>query len=123
MARIQMENVTFYYQDYYKPVFENVTLSLSTDWRLGLIGRNGRGKTTLLRLLSGALEPCSGSIQRSVPAELFPYPADGRYQLVMDVMKETVAGLKTMEDEIEALGSAADAESMDRLQEVLCQYM
>lgn len=123
MAEIQMENVTFYYKDYYNPVFENVTLSLSTDWRLGLIGRNGRGKTTLLRLLSGALEPCGGRIQKSALAELFPYAVDKRYQVVMDVIKETAAGLKTMEDEMAALESAKDKESGDRLQGILYQYM
>ena len=38
--------MSFYYEPYYNPVFERVNLILDTDWRLGLTGRNGRGKTT-----------------------------------------------------------------------------
>lgn len=34
-------------------VFENVSFRIDTDWKLGLIGRNGREKTTFLKLLSG----------------------------------------------------------------------
>ena len=37
-------------------VFADLSLSLDTAWRTGLIARNGRGKTTLLRLLSGDLQ-------------------------------------------------------------------
>lgn len=123
MARIQIENLTFYYRDYYNPVFENVTLDLSTNWRLGLIGRNGRGKTTLLKLLSGDLKPCGGRISTAAPAELFPCPVDEKYPLTMDVMKESIAGLKTMEDEMAALQERTDEEGTDRLQEILSRYL
>ena len=37
---------------------KNVSLQLDTNWRLGLVGRNGRGKTTLLR--RGAMQSASG---------------------------------------------------------------
>ena len=44
---------------------------IDTDWKLGLIGRNGRGKTTLLRLLLGGLE-YRGNITASVSFDYFP---------------------------------------------------
>lgn len=50
---IQIENLTFSYPESGENVFENLSLNIETDWRTGLIGRNGRGKTTLLRLLKG----------------------------------------------------------------------
>lgn len=53
---IDVKNVTFAYYDSAEPVFENLYLQLDTDWKLGLIGRNGYGKTTFLNLLQNKLE-------------------------------------------------------------------
>lgn len=57
MSLIDVRNLSFSYEGSAETVFENVSFQLDTNWRLGLVGRNGRGKTTLLRLLQGAL-PC-----------------------------------------------------------------
>ena len=48
MSLIGVSGLTYSYEGSYDNVFENVTLNLDTDWRLGLIGRNGKGKTTFL---------------------------------------------------------------------------
>lgn len=53
MALIQITDLTFVYPGSFDNVFEHVSFQFDTDWRLGLTGRNGRGKTTLLRLLQG----------------------------------------------------------------------
>lgn len=44
------------------PVLTDVNLTLNTDSRLGIVGDNGQGKTTLLKLLAGELEPRSGTL-------------------------------------------------------------
>lgn len=51
--QIQLQNLTFAYPSSYDDVFHDLSLNWDSSWRLGLIGRNGRGKTTLLRLLNG----------------------------------------------------------------------
>lgn len=48
---ITLKDVQFSFDELEKPLFEQVNLVLDTQWRLGLVGRNGRGKTTLLKLL------------------------------------------------------------------------
>ena len=53
MSMIQVENLTYRYPGSSEAVFENVSFQLDSSWKLGLIGRNGRGKTTLMRLLTG----------------------------------------------------------------------
>jgi lincosamide and streptogramin A transport system ATP-binding/permease protein len=72
MSNIVINNLTFGWDGSAENVFENVSARLDTDWKLGIIGRNGRGKTTLLKLLAGEL-PHSGSIIAPINFYYFPY--------------------------------------------------
>ena len=45
MSQISVQNLSLGYEESLKNVFENVSFVLDTDWKLGLIGRNGKGKT------------------------------------------------------------------------------
>ncbi len=65
MSLICVSDLSFTYEGSYTPVFEDVSFQIDTDWKLGLTGRNGRGKTTFLRLLQGKYE-YSGSISAGV---------------------------------------------------------
>ncbi|WP_374010015.1 ABC-F family ATP-binding cassette domain-containing protein [Leifsonia sp. LS-T14] len=47
-----------------RTVFDSVTLGLTEGDRIGVVGRNGDGKSTLLQLLGGTLEPDSGRVTR-----------------------------------------------------------
>ena len=71
MSQIMIQDLGFTYEGDYTPVFEGLDLQLDTHWRLGLVGRNGRGKTTLLRLLEGELE---GVGQIILPGRCRRYP-------------------------------------------------
>jgi lincosamide and streptogramin A transport system ATP-binding/permease protein len=53
------------------PLFSNLSLNISVSWRLGLVGRNGVGKTTFLRILEGSLEH-KGDVLRPFPLTYFP---------------------------------------------------
>ena len=53
MAQIRVKDLTFCYDGGIDNIFEDVSFSIDTDWRLGFIGRNGKGKTTFLNLLLG----------------------------------------------------------------------
>ena len=56
MSAIIVENLTFSYPGSYDNIFENTSFQLDTSWKLGLVGRNGRGKTTLCKLLMNQYE-------------------------------------------------------------------
>lgn len=81
MAFINIVDLTFGYDGSSDNVFENVSFRMDTDWKLGFTGRNGRGKTTFLRLLMELnKKPAernyeySGTISASnVKFEYFPY--------------------------------------------------
>lgn len=45
-----------------KPLFENVSVKLGGSNRYGLIGANGCGKSTLMKILGGDLEPSAGNV-------------------------------------------------------------
>ncbi len=85
MAMIKVSGLTFAYPGSYDAVFENVSFQIDTDWKLGFIGRNGRGKTTFLRLLMGGLA-YSGTIAAPVPFDYFPYPIKDETARTRDVL-------------------------------------
>lgn len=72
MAKISVSDLTFCYEGSSDNIFEQVSFSIDTDWKLGFIGRNGKGKTTFLNLLLGKYE-YRGSIQTSTAFDYFPY--------------------------------------------------
>ncbi|MGD8514685.1 MAG: ATP-binding cassette domain-containing protein, partial [Granulosicoccaceae bacterium] len=45
-----------------KPLFENISVKFGEGNRYGLIGANGCGKSTFMKILSGELEPSSGTV-------------------------------------------------------------
>jgi ATP-binding cassette subfamily F protein 3 len=61
---IAVDNVSVGY-DAKKPVLNRVTLRIDTDDRIALLGSNGNGKSTLVKLLANKLQPFSGHVTRA----------------------------------------------------------
>ena len=72
MSMIRITNLTFGYDGSYENVFDDVSFTIDSDWKLGLIGRNGKGKTTLLKLLMGKYE-YNGTITSNEEFDYFPF--------------------------------------------------
>ena len=72
MAQIHVKELTFSYDGSADTVLDNVSFNIDTNWKLGLIGRNGKGKTTLLNLLLGRYE-YRGNISTNTRFDYFPY--------------------------------------------------
>ena len=86
MSLINVNHLTFYYDNGVDNIFEDVSFQIDTDWKLGFIARNGRGKTTFLNLLMGKYE-YRGSIQANEPFDYFPFE-------VTDMSQDTVSVLE-----------------------------
>lgn len=111
MSLINITGLTFSYEGGSENVFENVNIQLDTNWKLGLIGRNGRGKTTLLKLLTGEIQG-SGTISSSVKFEYFPYCVNDPDMFTIDVIREIAPDAEDWEiyREISLLGIDSDAD-------------
>lgn len=94
MSMIQADGLTFSYPGSPDPVFENASFQIDTGWRLGLIGRNGRGKTTLLRLLMGEY-PHEGSLVSSESFDYFPRPVPQPERLTAEVLEDLCPGAES----------------------------
>lgn len=87
MSIIKVQDLTFAYPGSYDNVFEHVDFQIDSNWKLGLIGRNGKGKTTLLKLLMGEYE-YTGKILHSVEFDYFPYPIQDKSLLTHAVFEQ-----------------------------------
>lgn len=85
MAQIKIEQLTFSYPGQEQELFKEVNLNLDSAWKLGLFGRNGRGKTTLLKLLQGKLE-YRGKIFHQLNLSYFPQEVTDPSQLATDAL-------------------------------------
>ena len=90
MSQIRVGDLTFHYQGSYDNIFEHTSFSIDTSWKLGFVGRNGRGKTTFLKLLMGEHD-YEGSISASVAFDYFPFP-------VADTSRTTEAVFASISD-------------------------
>lgn len=97
MSFINIADLTFAYEGSYDNIFEQVSFRMDTDWKFGFTGRNGRGKTTFLRLLMDTNEMArkyeyEGNITASVRFEYFPYHVDHPENMALDIAEEILPG-------------------------------
>ena len=59
---IEFKNVSFTYEGSTTPVLKNVSFKIKADEKIALVGNNGAGKTTIVKLLCGLYPPTSGEI-------------------------------------------------------------
>lgn len=121
MAQIQIQNLSFTYPAAMQPVFQNVNLSLDTDWRLGLIGRNGRGKTTFLNLLRGKLKG-QGSIASPEAFEYFPTLPQDLQRPALAVVRDAIAPFDEWEVRMRQLAEEGSEQAIQEYGELEQQY-
>ena len=86
MGTIQIENVNFKYDQMVENLFDSLNLKIDESWKLGLIGRNGRGKTTLLKLLMGQLD-YSGKVVSNLNFYYYPQTVVDKDVPTIEVVK------------------------------------
>lgn len=126
MSILTLSNLSFAFGDY--DVFMGVNASIPNDGKVGLVGPNGIGKTTLLRVIGGLAQPSVGTLHmargtrigylRQEAVDAFA----GDNNSVHDEMLTVFAGIKEMEDTLHDLETRmAEANDAD-VDEVLSTY-
>ncbi|HRX16419.1 MAG TPA: ABC-F family ATP-binding cassette domain-containing protein [Spirochaetota bacterium] len=95
---LTVENISFGYD---KPLFSNLGFSVQKGDRICIIGKNGKGKTTLLKVLAGVLKPSTGEIHTHQQTK------SGYFE------QTNISSLdpnRTVEQEIAASGTGEDAQ-------------
>ena len=122
MSLIRLNNVTMKYED--RMVLRNVFFKLQEGDRVGLIGKNGSGKTTMLRLILDQIEPSSGAVECEPGLKVGYFSQfsalDGALS-VRQVLEDLFADIRVLEDDLNQLATALetveDAGEMERLLE------
>ena len=99
-----------------KKILDGLTFQVDSGERVGLLGPNGCGKTTLLRILTGAVRPDEGEIviapnrRLGLISQIPVYPAGYTVENVLDT---AFAPLRAMEEEMAALSQRMGAGESD----------
>lgn len=96
MAIIKIIDLTFAYENSYDNIFENVSFQIDSNWKLGFVGRNGKGKTTFLRLLQG-LYDYQGKIVSDLDFSYFPYQVSDDSMLTLHVIEDVDMNIEEWE--------------------------
>ena len=97
MNLINIENITKYYTD--TPLFEQASFTVDESEKIGIIGINGTGKTTLLKMLVGMEEPDSGTVTRANNIVVRYLPQTPDFQRDITVLEAVMEGNRTHENE------------------------
>jgi ATPase subunit of ABC transporter with duplicated ATPase domains len=126
-SSLRLENIGITFRD--QEVLRDVTWGVKTGDRIGLVGANGAGKTTQLRILAGEMEPTTGDVVKSskdlrvamLKQEFIDELVRERtlkeeFMSVFEEENQILQDIRDSETELESLGESGDP---DKMQEIL----
>ncbi|WP_339710240.1 ribosomal protection-like ABC-F family protein [Cyclobacterium amurskyense] len=114
---LSINNLSYYIGG--RPLYENASLHVKPKDKIGLVGLNGTGKSTLLKIIYGDLQPSSGEIQKAkdcsvgfLNQDLLSYQSeDSILDVALEAFKETL----TLQEEIDKVLKAMETDYSDEI--------
>ncbi|MFK7864548.1 MAG: ribosomal protection-like ABC-F family protein [Pseudohongiellaceae bacterium] len=122
MSTIICRRLTFGYDGSAFNLFSDLDLTIDTNWRCGLTGANGRGKTTLLKLLDRQLSPAKGDVEYSGSTRYFPRPVRNQSVSAFTAAKISAGPYYQLEEEMQRHLTKGDEASLTLFSEVQERY-
>jgi ABC transport system ATP-binding/permease protein len=114
MPLVSIRNLSLWFRG--PPLLDDVTCHVEAGQRIGLLGRNGAGKTSLLRLLAGSIQPDGGSVERAPGATVALLQQDVPEDLTGSVQEIVATGLPAAAAEAAWQGEQAVAQILSRME-------
>ncbi len=121
---LSINNLSFYFGS--RPLYDQVSLQIKPKDRIGLIGGNGTGKSTLLRLIYGEYKPDEGEIQMAkdctigfLNQDLLSYESN---ESILKVAMQAFTRQNELQAKIDEILAKLEVECTDKLLEQLAQY-
>ena len=106
MNLLTMENISKSYTE--RMLFDKVSLGINENDRIGVIGINGTGKSTLLKLIAGIEEPDEGTITKGKQVRIEYLPQTPQFDESLTILENAIEG-KTAKEEYRNLAGEAKA--------------
>ncbi len=106
-------------------IFENVTFDVKTKDRIGLLGRNGTGKTTLMKIMAGLEDYQAGQVSKRKGLTIGYLEQIPNYEddnTVLDVLNEAFRGLNELKLQMEEIEKSFDSLEGDELKAAVSKY-
>ncbi len=122
---INISNITLHFAD--RPIFDEVSFQVNTQDRVGLVGRNGAGKSTMLKVIAGEIIPNKGDVAKPKEYTIGYLPQEINHFSEQSVFNEVSGALveeKKISTRIDEIQAAFDkgVEDMDEMSELLEEF-
>lgn len=94
-------------------LFDNVNFHINENDKIGLVGKNGAGKTTILKIVAGIIAPSGGSVQQPSDLKIGYLPQEMEYSKEITVLDETLKAFSYI-NEVEEKISKINSEICER---------
>lgn len=125
---LSISNLSYYIGG--RPLYENANLHIKPKDKIGLVGQNGTGKSTLLKIIHGDYQPSSGEVQKAkdcsigfLNQDLLSYQSDDSIlNVALEAFKETLALQEQIDAVLKQMETDYSEEVINRLASLQDQF-